>query len=278
MEKRVEVWSVQASTLLSAFDTVLDFGGDRLALCTPPDRAVVVAGAWERQGVCGYDATTGERLWQRKDLKRVGPIAPAGDGSSVAACFQDRSMHVLAAGAGTTVAQVRGARAFWQSRHAQVGLAATLGHVALLGTEDWSVRWRAPIAGFASNVAAFSPDSVLVSDITDLDVDDEPTSVRCFDLSGLPRWRYVAPRDCGFRALAWDEASGQWLAVQHDVTNSTPDTLLRWTAAGELKSSLPLGLVGQYAFLPSGQTLLTGEGRLLDTRTGEAIGRLPSQI
>jgi hypothetical protein len=274
LETTVQVWSIEPPSMVSAFETVLEFGGGRLALCTPPDRIVVVAGAWERHGVCGYEATTGERLWQRKDLKRVGPITPAGDGRLAAACFQDRSMQVLDVGTGTTVASVRGARGFWQSRHAPVGLALTLGHVALIDTEDWSTRWRTSVAGFTSNAAAFSRDAVLVSDVADISQGREPWSVYCLDLSGLGRWRYAAPRECSFLALGWNEASREWLAVQHHVNNSMLDTLLRWNSDGALLSSIPLGLVGEYAFLPSGRLLLTGEGRLLDTRTGDPIGRL----
>lgn len=73
----VQVWSLERQALESDFDTVLDFGGQRLALCTTLDQLVVIAGAYERHGICGYNARTGERIWQRKDLK-VCPVGVPG--------------------------------------------------------------------------------------------------------------------------------------------------------------------------------------------------------
>jgi hypothetical protein len=69
-EHAVEVWSLAERRLMSSFETVLDPGGRRLALLAE-DRPIVVAGAYHRHGICAYDALSGDRLWQRKELKRV---------------------------------------------------------------------------------------------------------------------------------------------------------------------------------------------------------------
>lgn len=59
-ERRVRVWSFAERSLIAELDTVLDFGGRRLALCGA-ETPIVVAGAWERYGICGY-APDGSRL------------------------------------------------------------------------------------------------------------------------------------------------------------------------------------------------------------------------
>lgn len=78
----VEVWEINPPHLRSSIQTVLDSGGDRLALCGDALTPLVVTGAWARHGICGYDEKSGRRLWQRKDLKRVQMLAPAIEGSS----------------------------------------------------------------------------------------------------------------------------------------------------------------------------------------------------
>src|SRR5687768_10221827 len=93
-ERRVRLWSGPDRACVAELDTVLDFGGERLALCGSEDEPVVVAGAWSSSGVAGY-AADGAALWQRRDLKQVQTLSPAAGGALVAACFSDRSMHVL---------------------------------------------------------------------------------------------------------------------------------------------------------------------------------------
>ncbi|MGQ0608797.1 MAG: hypothetical protein ACT4OQ_10100 [Chloroflexota bacterium] len=271
----VQVWSIPHQTPHTEFDTILDFGGRRLALCSGPDRLVVVAGAWERHGICGYDARTGERLWQRQDLKQVQALSPV-DGDAVAACFDTRPMHVLDAASGATVATVRGVRRFWQSRHRAVGAAEVMGHVALVGTDDWRVRWRAPVAGFALLDAAFAPAAVLVSDAVDFTVDAGAVcSLDCFSLTGELLWQRRTARETNVPWLGWDAEAAEWLGITHHVENREPEMLSRWSRDGELLSRVALGLVGEYAFLPAGKLLVTGHGDLVETRAASQVGRLP---
>lgn len=270
----VQVWSIPEQAPRAAFDTILDFGGRRLALCGGSDRQVVVAGAWERHGICGYDARTGERLWQRKDLKKVQSLSPV-DGSAVAACFDTRPMHLLDAASGATVATVRGVRRFWQSRHAPVGAAEVTGHVAIIGSDDWTVRWRAPVAGFALLDTAFAPDAVLVADVADSTFDaDAVSSVYCFSLAGELLWRRSVPADTNVPWLSWDAGADEWLGIRHNVEKREPEMLLRWSREGDLLSRVALGYVGEYAFLPSGQLLVTAGGQVVDTKAARQIGRL----
>lgn len=271
----VQVWSVADQAPRAEFDTILDFGGRRLALSSASGRMVVVAGAWERYGICGYDAGTGERLWQRKDLKRVQALAPV-DGDAVAACFDMASMQVLDAASGATVATVRGVRRFWQSRHQPLGTVAMSGGIALIGSDDWQVRWRAPIAGFAVLDAAFAPDAVLVSDVIDATFDSGAMcSVYCFSLTGQLLWQRQTLPETNIPWLGWDNDAGEWLGIRHNVEKREPEMLVRWSQEGDLLSRVTLGLIDEYAILPGGQLLVTGHGDVVDTKSGRHMGRLP---
>ncbi len=61
----VDVWSLTRAERIATFETVWGSGGGWRGALVPGERSVVVAGAWERHGVCGYDLS-GERLWQER--------------------------------------------------------------------------------------------------------------------------------------------------------------------------------------------------------------------
>jgi hypothetical protein len=271
----VSLWSVDRSSLIARFDTAWEFGGRRLALCGTSDRPIVVAGAWGRPGVRAHHGQTGQVLWERTDITGSDRIAPAGDGRLAAVCFADGPMQVIDAEDGVTVANVRGLRGFWQSPREAVAVGDTLGFVNLVDTEDWSVRWRAPVSGFATLSAAFGSDRIVVSDTVDSTEVDAMASVYCFDLSGGLRWRNGVPSGRNVGWLGWDIEASEWIGVQHDLEQRVPDALIRWNRDGVLISELSVGRASDYAFLPSGRRLVTANGRVLNTKGATEVAHFP---
>ena len=269
-ERRVRVWSFAERALLAELDTALDFGGRRLALCDDGE-PVVVAGAWERHGICAY-ALGGAKLWQRKDLRRPQHITACNGGSLVTACFDDRPMHVLDARSGETVATVRAIRGFYGSAQAGFGIGALDGQVALVDIDAWALRWKAPIEGFAVLSAAAAPGAIVVANVVG---PGERASLSCLSVSGEVRWRWSAPPEVNCPALAWDGEASEWVGVLNHVNNERPDTLARWSPSGELVMEVPLALDAVYEFLPSGRFLVTSDGELRDTRDGAVVWELP---
>ncbi|MFN8075395.1 MAG: hypothetical protein U0Q15_08260 [Kineosporiaceae bacterium] len=88
---------------MGAFETVHD-DWVRLALAGGPDEdaLVVVAASYDRHGVVGYAAATGQRLWQRKDLRQCDDVRFAG-GDLVAVNIEGRRKHVIDCRTGETV-------------------------------------------------------------------------------------------------------------------------------------------------------------------------------
>jgi hypothetical protein len=261
----VEHRSLADENLLAHFDTIVDFGGRRLAMASVGGRLVVAAAAYDRHGVAAYDALTGEPLWQRRDLKHGQQVAPAGD--VVTVCFDQGPAHVLDAMTGVTVSTLRGVRAYWHSPHAQLGVAGVTGHLSALNGA-WRQIWRLPIEGFAVLDAAFSPDAVLASDVVDAGADGPArSSVYCVDLSGRLLWRHESPLLANCPAVGWDATTGEWMAVETNVEGLAEDTLVKWTMDGHMSSRVGLGQrMGTYRFLPSGRRLLSHRGELFETR------------
>ncbi|WP_432571128.1 hypothetical protein [Kineococcus sp. SYSU DK005] len=66
----------------------------------------MVAGAWERYGVCGYDLT-GQRLWQDRSRTNVEAVTALADGR-VVVTYNRRATRVLQASTGQEVRSLRG--------------------------------------------------------------------------------------------------------------------------------------------------------------------------
>ncbi len=268
-EHRVQVWSFAERTMLAELDTPLDFGGHRLALCGDDDTPLIVAGAWERHGVNGY-APDGTHLWQRKDLKRLQHLAPAAGGSLVVAGFESGPAHVLSAESGTTVATVRALREFHDSPFADVGLGELSSQVVLVRAGDWKPVWKAPLEGFALLSAAAAPGAFAYGEV----VSDGNSLVTCRDLGGERLWQWTCRGSVNCPALAWDAAACEWLGVLHNIDHEQPDTLVRWSADGEIVAEHPLDLFAARAFLPGGHHLVTSDGAVRETSEGSAVWNL----
>lgn len=266
-EKRIWLMSLDPPAVKTSFDTVLDFGGERLALCTPGDRLVVVAAAWERHGVCAYDGKTGDRLWQRNDLKRVHRLAAARDGGYVAASLDRRSMQVLDATTGETAASVRGADGYWQSRHGALAVTSWYQQVTLLDTDGWIRQGSTPVQGFAILDVGFAPDGLIVSDSSGSDAGG---SVYAFSLSGKLLWRREQPSGMLCWAVEWDERSDEWIGLRHHVDRTAPDAIVRWSRTGEITGPMAVESVVDGEFLPGGRQLVTTTS-VVDAQTGKSL-------
>jgi hypothetical protein len=255
-KEAVDIWSLGRRRLLSQIRTVLDFGGQRLAVCATPE-PVVVAGAWERHGICAY-SIDGTVLWQRKDLKKVRTIACARGGAGVAACFSEGPMRVLDSMSGETISEVRAVRDYAEDSLAGVGAAALRGGVALVDTASWEVKWKAPVPGFALLDIALAPGAIAASGVAQSH-DEDRSGISCFDLSGAPMWRWDAPPDTNVP-----------VGVLNHVNTREPDTLARWSVDGEIVMRHPLGSLATYALTPDAAMLITDRG-VFDTLRGDLV-------
>jgi len=144
-----------------------------------------------------------------------------------------------------------------------------------IDSTTWQPIWRHAIEGFNVLDAAFAPDAVIASDA----VDQGPRNgtrgnIFVFDLDGREEWRFTLDADMLGWVVGWDDDSGEWVAVGHDVNERAPDALLRWTRQGSLVSSRQLSRNAAVRLLSGGHRLVTPTDTI-DTRTGAAT-KLPT--
>jgi len=74
-------------------DISYDFGGSRLAV--DPNTGTLFSGAYFSTGIAAYDIETGNRLWHRRDLKKLQQIAYDPHDDLVYCAFEGRATKPL---------------------------------------------------------------------------------------------------------------------------------------------------------------------------------------
>lgn len=263
-EHHAAVWDLRTREQVSAFRTVLDFGGDRLAI-DPAGRRVAAA-AYNRLGLAAYDADTGEAAWTRADVKQLQRIAFSPDGRQLFAGADVGPCLVLDAETGDTLDALRGVRAVF---------ASPFGPLRLLEGKRPEVRTAGgkrvfPVTreGFATLDAAFSPTHLCIA---------EAGPVRCLDVaSGGEAWRYTPPPGRHVVRLAYRAADGCFAGFEWAFSGGGGASVI--VLDGEDGSELsrhPAGSSHVAVFAMAGELLVTADGGMIRTRDGAIEDTLP---
>jgi len=102
-ESNVQIWSWKTRQLLGELETILDFGGRRLALT--PDGRICIAGSYHR-GLAAYSVPDGRLLWHRRELRKVQLVNLSASGSEIY-CGDDRpSVHIIETATGNSLGKI----------------------------------------------------------------------------------------------------------------------------------------------------------------------------
>jgi len=216
-ERTVQIWDLEKGRRLSEFDTVFDYGGNRLAL--DPAGGVCVAASWKkgkRGGVAAYDAQSGRVLWHRHDRGSPG-LRFSASGTAIwyrAGCHGP--VWQLDARTGETVTVMRNVEDVFDSPFASYKVEARRDAFLLKSVTEF----RLSRLTFAVLDATFSPDAFCVS--------ESGGPVRCINCaSGDERWRYVPPSGSHVLRLFYSETDGCFYGVEWPYEYGGPVVLIR---------------------------------------------------
>jgi hypothetical protein len=256
------VFSLGRRQEVASFPTVYEGRGRRIAL-VPGAPPVVVAGAWTRSGVCGYDALAGRLLWRRPDLRRVQQIR-ALTAELAGVRLEGQPACVLSVSTGREMARstaVRQVLALSSGR----SLLAGQRWVAVADADLAPVR-RVPLESFAVVDGALSPEGAAVSEAGGI--------LRILGPAGDVVGRWAGPAGSVGQA-AWDKAGQRWLCVARPALETA--CLLRLSPDAGTADRLGIGQVRSAAFFGDGCHLAVArfgaprraEVLLTDTGTAE---------
>ena len=237
-ERVVHVWSRERAARCATFETVHDFGGRRVAL-VPGERPVVVAGAYTRHGVCGYDLS-GERLWQDRSRTNV-QILTALAGGRVAVSYNRGPTRVLEAVTGEEVRSLRGV----------LQVIALTEDLSLGVSSSWCRLLDASLDPLGPRImTGLNPAWFAASDGEHLAISGIGGPLRFLDLDGRERASVAGH----FRHVVHDPVTATWVLVWDSDDGQT--SLLRLTHDAEVLEQRSWGSFCDVATMGGGKALV----------------------
>ena len=263
-EQRVTLWSFAARAKLAEFDTVLDFGGNRLALAANANVLLVAA---RFSGPLEVYGSGGDLLWSRKDLFGIQHLTQlSGRGPLALGVGREHGPYViLNALDGTNIRIVHDTSRIFGNPYSVEVLHVTAHRSVYLATLDSGPSWERSLTSFAVIHAAFSPTEVVYSEAAG--------PVHCFQLGGQKKWEINPEQGRHFIRVAWNHATGTWMAIDWNYENGGSKLLLEITDKGTACPIADLGEPAEIEFFGGGDYLATSNGDILVTRSAEVVWR-----
>lgn len=261
-EERMHIWDVRNLRHVGSFATILDFGGNRLAISS--DGTLCVTASFEKHGVACYSTDSGNEVWRRADVRHSQLISFTTNDDGIIVCTDDKSTYILSRVDGRTVSAFenvhRVIESEWGSFFFQSGdqmkVTGPGGFVRVI-----------PRLKFAELAVAFSPAHVCLS--------ESGGGIRCIEIgSGAEIWCHFQK---GHHAtqLFYSRSEHTFFAVDFEYESGGNCRLLRFGAmTGQMDVIAHPNFHGEVAFCFDGSRVVTSSGDVIDSTTGLSVGHL----
>jgi hypothetical protein len=242
------------------FDTVLDFGGSRLALSADGQRLFTCA--YQRLGMAAYESRTGRIVWTRRDVKRTQSLTVSPSTGALYVGRDDQPLLVVASETGETLEQIRGVKKLVESPYAPLAMLDRRRPTVVRMPSRSSV-FEVERTSFAFLGVAFGSNALAVS--------EAGGPVRCFDAqSGEVLWTYHPNEGSHCLELAYCEDAGVFAGVIWSYEHGGDQRLVRFDPRGRPKLVRNLGTPAETCFTSRGSELFTSQGERISIATGRA--------
>jgi WD40 repeat protein len=261
-ESRVQVFDLTEFEPVSEFDTILDFGGNRLAISG--DGQYCICGSWVRHGIIGYDANTGKQLWQRKDLKKVQNIqlVPS-NGNLIFTQFDKGISRFINITDGSDEGDLKGVLGYYENPYRQCAILDT--HTGLKIVEHLTFEPKSKVKrqSFATLDIANGRSSILFS--------ESGGPLSCYDLDSAQLiWQHVLDEHGHYLRLTYNEELDKFLGVCWPFATGGNKRLRYFKPHdGSMIDEVDLGAPVETEFVQGGQFLVTSDMDIINVKTKE---------
>jgi hypothetical protein len=254
----VQVWNCENGEKVGEFETVLDFGGRRLALTNAGN--ICVAASWQG-GLAGYSVPRGILLWHRSEFVEIQNISCSRSEGVIFCGFEGGTTAIVSAASGDQVGLIS---------NAQRVICASSSRTKLLEQQQNyhiqdSCSLDIPALSFTLLDAAFSEDQVCLS---------EPNEgVRCIELrSGRTLWHHRVFRS---NYLTFCVEDNNFYCISGSNRPPHDCSLIRLAPSlMDCDQAAYLGPCWAATFIRLGALLVTMRGDVYETATGKIVRQL----
>lgn len=262
-ERDVTIWDYSQRRKVAELKTILDFGGERLAVYNR-ETPLLIAGNYGRHGICAYSlAPSGKVAWWRRDLKKPQMISVSERLGLMSSSFDDAALHLLDVTSGITVREFPSAfQCYFGPFDDEIILAESFGIVWSASIESGRTVSTFPVQRGALHVAQ-TEDNVLISDAGETDDTAKPIAqvtparLLCYTRDARLLWQADAAPLTHFVRTVWCPELRLWFAVEWPYVHGGPSKLKAFTPEGRLAHEAMIGDVSETEFFLQGQCLVT---------------------
>jgi hypothetical protein len=259
-EKKVQIVDVLKQKVISEFETVLDFGGRRLAITETGE--ICICGCWERFGICGYETSTGRMIWKREDLKKVQKIEIIRSNiNAVFAQFASGVSRFLDIKTGNDILELRGVKNYYESRFQPVNVYDRSAKIEITDRQTHAVLAKIEHQSFAILDVAFSPDSVLISEA------GGPLSCY-YTNNGELKWRVPKDEKEHYTRIGFVEEIGAYICLSHPFEHADKKLIYVNCHKGIIENQLDIHQPIVAEFLFKDEFLATSNRELIAVKSG----------
>ena len=265
-ERYVQIWNVESQRRIAHFETTLDFGGNRLAITR--DGQYCAVGAYRIHGIALYETKDGMEVWRRKDLKKVHTIRASLDGQHLLCGFEGKSFELLNLKTGRSKPSMRGVKDVFESVYDDLMIVDRKGRdFQLVNAENKQIA-TIPRTTFAALDFAFAPQRVCLS--------ESGGSIRCYDTNTRQElWEHNPGNGVHAPDLTYNESTRMFAAITWPYQQGGEHQLVTLHRDdGEVVTKIPINGAHEFAFCRKGSALVTSDGKIRKTATGEVEGVL----
>ncbi len=261
-QSQVQIFDISTLSVISEFQTILDFGGTRMAISE--NGRICICGCWERHGIIAYNADTGEKIWQRKDLKKLQHlyILPL-DTNSLFAQFDTGASRILNIETGMDIKKLNGIKLYWESPYDSVNVHEKASRIELVDRRNQKVVAKIQKETFATLALAFSPGSFIIS--------ESGGPLSCYHITdGRLLWQIALGLDGHFLTLSFHPLLKRFLGVTWPFMKGGNKKLkLINPLTGVIEKEMDINCPTETEFALTGQVLITSDRTLIDTESQE---------
>lgn len=264
-ESTVQVWDLFARKRVTEFETVLAFGGNRLALDGAGRKCA--AAAWNKGkhgGVVCYEADTGKLIWHRQDLRHTQRIRFSSTHNAFWCVPESGRTRLLDCEGGRDLDSIAGLADLYDSDYSRDVLLEKRKRDYVLKNGK---RRRVPRLTFAILDAVFGRQSIAIS--------ESGGPVRCIDSStGKELWMFLPQRDSHVLKLWFRNADRNFYGVLWHYQTGRFRYLVRFDAdSGEATTLCSLDS-WEEAYCAKLDCVVTSRGDLINLSEGTILHRL----
>lgn len=244
-----------------------DYGGNRLAILQ--DGSGFAAAAFESYGVSFHRADTGERVWNRRDLKRCQTVAFLNGDQWLFCELEGRSSLLLDPTTGENLLVLPRIHAWFWCPFTSRSLQHRAGGYYWLLRESLAMLAKIPMTSFGLLDVAFSPSIVCVSEACQ--------SVRAFE-SATGQLLWELPKRTGVHAtqIVYSPKSNEFVAVMFPYETALDSRLTRIDpVTGAVIGAYEIPRTTSVGFASAGTRFVGSRGEVRAVIDGELIGTVP---